>query len=300
LSGTSNPVSVTSDPFTPEHPGTYCFSAVYIPAPGSQYPGSSDNDTSRECFVVNKLLPGINTTPSSTSLTLGQQVSDRAVLTGSAAGGHPTGTIDFYICSPSQLTPANTGTCPSGGTLVSNDVTVMQIGSTNSSEADSALFEPTTTGRWCWRGEYSGDEDYLPNTDSDESECLTVVQVPTTISTAPFVYPNDTAHLEATAGGNVSGTVTFKLYGSSADCTADTNALFTEVITLAGNAMAYDLTTHNGNPTDSVTDYPRSADALAGLFWRVSYNGVAPHLPINSACVEKTIIDNTNDPGPGT
>jgi hypothetical protein len=94
----------------------------------------------------------------------GEFIQDTAFVSGPA--GTPTGSVDFYLCGPSEVAPAGCttggnfyGTAPlSGGVAFMSDV---QIGP-----------EP---GRYCWRVEYSGDDIYLPGTHTnDHSECHTV------------------------------------------------------------------------------------------------------------------------------
>ena len=52
-----------------------------------------------------------------------------AVVTGNATAGDPTGTVDFFVCTPAQLTPANTGVCAAGdGSSVTADVALVSDG----------------------------------------------------------------------------------------------------------------------------------------------------------------------------
>ena len=78
----------------------------------------------------------------------------------------PTGTVDF-VCGPL----AAGAVCDTGGTLVSTEDL---DGVNNPSIVTSDLFTPNEAGRWCFRGEYSGDDNYDEAVDFDESECFTV------------------------------------------------------------------------------------------------------------------------------
>ena len=96
------------------------FRAVYTPT-GSTYTGSSDA-THGECVTVSKAPTTTTTTPSDgagdpvTELAVGDSAFDKAVVEGVAAGGTPTGTVDFFICDPSQVQgAAGSETCATGG-----------------------------------------------------------------------------------------------------------------------------------------------------------------------------------------
>jgi hypothetical protein len=169
----------------------------------------------------------VTTTPSDAngdplpSITLGDSIHDYALIEGEGADDAPTGTMEFFICSPAQLTG---GVCATGGTEVNGDgvgalngpVTVTRIGTTANSEALSSSFEPTSVGTWCWRGEYSGDSLYPPASDSSSGECFTVTDYAIT-STAQKWLPNDTATVVSQGGSVIAGTVTFELF-ESANC----------------------------------------------------------------------------------
>ena len=50
-------------------------------------------------------------------LALGTHLYDKAVVTGTIAGGNPTGTVSFYLCNPSQVTgTAGNEVCPTSVT----------------------------------------------------------------------------------------------------------------------------------------------------------------------------------------
>jgi hypothetical protein len=179
----------------------------------------------------------VETTPSDSNgdpvsaIELGDTIHDYALITGTGSSAAPTGTMDFFICSPGELTA---GVCSTGGTEVNGSgagaqnppVTVTQVGTTATSEALSSAFEPNATGTWCWRGEYSGDDNYPPATDATSGECFNVVDAK--ISVSPLVATNEvgtnhvvTATVEQDTGsGFVAApdgtTVTFSLENNNA------------------------------------------------------------------------------------
>ncbi len=69
-------------PFTPTAVGTYCFAAVFTPAPGSVYSGSSDNQSgtidSLECFEADPIVVPIPLAPSAPILPIAQQPAQLA------------------------------------------------------------------------------------------------------------------------------------------------------------------------------------------------------------------------------
>jgi len=175
----------------------------------------------------------IKTTPSSASIVLGQSITDRAVVSASGLGGvpTPTGSVKFFICSPSQLSG---GACPSpNGTFVDvggdepngETLTPDPIDATKAN-AESDSFTPNVIGTWCWRGEYSGDQFYDPVTDASIGECFTVTDT-SSITTDQKWLPNDTASVTTAGGTAVSGTVTFTLY-ENGTCSAPAKATFTD------------------------------------------------------------------------
>jgi hypothetical protein len=142
----------------------------------------------------------VTTTPSDvngvakTAIEKGGTIYDSALIEGTGSNNAPTGTMDFFICSPTQLTA---GACPTGGTKVNGTGTgalnppaaVTPIANTSNSRSISAAFTPTSTGTWCWRGVYSGDNNYPPATDASTGECFNVVDA--RISVTPLVATNE-------------------------------------------------------------------------------------------------------------
>ena len=110
LTGTGG-TATASEPvvYTPTTTGTYCFLGVY--SGDGNYAGASDSSTTRECFTVTMPLPGVTTSPASSSIVLGASNSDNATVTG-VGGVTPTGSITFYVCGPFTTATA----CTTAGT----------------------------------------------------------------------------------------------------------------------------------------------------------------------------------------
>ncbi|HEV8359730.1 MAG TPA: Ig-like domain repeat protein, partial [Candidatus Thermoplasmatota archaeon] len=188
--------------------GTYCWRAEYS-GDGTYLPGSHTNN-STECFTIAQQPSDTTTTPSSASISLGETVADSVTVTGGI--GTPTGTVDFYICSPSELTG---GVCSAGGTFVSTETLV-------GGAATSDDYTPDVAGTWCWRGVYSGDTAYLGSTDATEGECFTVL--------APDVSVVKTAADDVISAGE--------------------DAVFTITVTNSGAGDAFDVVITDQLPGD--------------------------------------------------
>src|SRR5215213_6889166 len=134
--------------------GGECFSSFLAETRTSNSIGSQLKD-----FVTGQLAScdaSVTTTPTSSSITLGDHNHDYALIEGSGGSDAPTGTMSFSICSPAQLT---NGACESGGTPVSTNPVTPIAGTTNG-ESTSDAYTPNAVGTWCWRGVYSGDSNY--------------------------------------------------------------------------------------------------------------------------------------------
>lgn len=90
-----------------------------------------------------------NSSPSGGGVSPGTAVRDRVTVGSGGAGPAPSGSVTFFLCSPSQITG---GSCPSGGT---------QVGSAKPIAAGTAISDPTSAttafGTYCWRTEYAPD-----------------------------------------------------------------------------------------------------------------------------------------------
>jgi len=179
--------------------GVWCFRATYTPT-GTIYTGSSDN-THGECVTVNKAPTTTVTTPSDGSgvalvspVPLGTVLFDKAVVTGVAAGGNPTGTVDFFLCDPTQVTgPVGAEVCAAGtGTALAGNPRTLSPDAGSDPPTSSVLSSPgiaaNKAGVWCFRATYTPTgTTYTGSSDNSHGECVTVDKAPTTTVTTPSV-----------------------------------------------------------------------------------------------------------------
>jgi hypothetical protein len=243
--------------------GVWCFRAVYQPS-GSTYTTSNDA-THGECVTINPAgtntvtTPQVDGTPISGAVAVGTSVTDHAVVTGTTAGGTPTGTIHFFVCNPTQVA-ANGGDCSSGGTAVSDETALAGPGTTQS-HADSDAVNPDTVGTWCFRAVYAPNTgNYTGSSDSSTGECF-LVQDSTSLSSEQDWLPNDTAHLSSTGGTGLNGTLTIALYTSS-DCSGTA---------VSGQTYSYTLTNATSPVTRSTTNSTYFVTANATVSWKVTF-----------------------------
>jgi hypothetical protein len=203
--------SAASASFTPTSTGYWCFAGDY--SGDTNYASSADNTTD-ECFDVTSASTSTTTAPTASTIVLGQTDTDGATVTGNQAGGSPTGSVTFYECGPTAAPEPCTSTADQVGSPV--DVTANGDGLTSS--AASASFTPTSTGYWCFGGDYSGDSNYTSSADNTTDECFDVTPASTTTVAAP-----------------ASSTITL---GQSQ----------TDIATVTGNAAG-------GSPTETVSFY---------------------------------------------
>jgi hypothetical protein len=179
--GSGNTATATSEAFTPaDGTGTYCFRAVYAGDP--DYTGSSDG-TGDQCVTVAKGASATASAPAYATIQAGESDNDTVTVTGSAAGGAPTGTVSFYLCGPGA------GSCASSATPIGSAVT-LAAGTGDSSSASSAYATPTAPGSYCFYAVYSGSENYLGSSDATSQGCFTLAAA-STPSTASTVTPSN-------------------------------------------------------------------------------------------------------------
>lgn len=254
----------------------------------------------------------VTTTPSNAAgdpvsvIQKGGSIHDYALIEGTGSDNAPEGEMEFFICSPAQLTG---GVCATGGTEVNGDgagalnpaVAVTQIGTTSDSKALSSAFNPTSTGTWCWRGEYSGDGLYPPDSDSSSGECFLVVDAE--IDASPLTFTNEvndpdhdiTATVKQDIGAGpvaVSGAlVTFSLNDNTAGATFK-NDVNTCTTGAAGTCTITITTTATG----SVDINASTTFSISGLSVTRSTDGTAN----NSVDANKRYVDAQIDLSPLT
>ena len=152
--------------------GTYCWRAVY--SGDTVYTDGSHTNSTSECFTTVK-QPSTTATQASTNATdvvPGSSVKDAATVTGIQGGPTPTGTVDFFLCQPNEVTA---GGCEgSAGTKVGVTKALVDGAATSDASANT-----TAVGKYCWRAVYSGDTFYNGSNHTNAvSECFTVAAVP--------------------------------------------------------------------------------------------------------------------------
>src|SRR6266480_6542025 len=207
------------------------------------------------------------------------------VATVSPVGGHPTptGTISFFLCNPSQVTA---GGCESGGTQVGSAVTIAN-GSATSANASGSL--TTTTGKYCWRAEYTPDTDgskfYVAGSHTNSTtECFTVVPNTPSVSTQLSQSTGnvgDTVHDSATINGATSdagGTISYAVYSDN-QC-----SVLVADLTPANNAVV------NGVAPDSKDHTFNSAGTF---YFQATYSGDNNNTgPVSSECTSEQLVIN--------
>jgi hypothetical protein len=218
------------------------------------------------------------------TVIVGAWVNDTLQITPSGA----TGTVTFKT----YATLANCGADLSGTTR----------GSGLALTANSDTVQFNAAGTTYWRAFFTGTNGFLDSSSpcvTGDNESVTVNTVATSLNTSPSVYPNDSATVSASAGGNVAGSVLFKMYSSETTCLANGTADFSETVNLPGTQTSSTVGTHNGDPGDTVTDASVAADAT--VWWRVSFTSTnAAQVGRNSLCLESTAIDHTANSSGGT
>lgn len=148
----------------------------------------------------------------SSTITLGQSVTDSSTVTGNATDGSPTGTVSFYVCGATSV--------PTPCTYLSNPVgspVNITAGAGNRSTATSSSFTPGGGGYWCFAAYYSGDANYSASFDASADSCVLIPRAATSTtpaSTASTLLFGQTDTAVATVAGTAThgsptGTVQF-------------------------------------------------------------------------------------------
>jgi hypothetical protein len=171
---------------------------------------------------------------------------------------------------------------------------------------------PTAPGHYWWTASYSGN---TPNTlpapkDANNAATFTacgetgedsyVAQIPPTIQTDQWIYPNDDATVAVTAGGDIVGSLQFRLFSSSATCLANTTTgvgngglLYEETIAIADDN---DDVSGADSEEKSTANVGTKVDADAQVYWRVLFTSTnSAHENRLSNCTENTQVTFTGD-----
>ena len=307
--------------------------------------GDTDGGTAgagnTECFTVGPATPTLDTQAGTSPVDLGQAVTDSATLTGFAKepgtdGGNATypsigatngafvGTIGFTLKGPDGPNPSTvtadcstTNATPFAGENQTFPINRTVTGNGTYTGATGASFTPGAPGPYHWvavlsrASGTSTNNSGLPVTHnatcSDGDEAVTVRQIPSAISTAQKVFPQDSATLTSSIAGNAlpaGGTLIFRLYQATAGGnTAQQNCL-AHGTSLGSGGLIYTRTfTTAGGTTETLTtdNTTVSVNASGSYYWYVTYapNDTA-HTGRQSNCSENTALTFTNDSGPGT
>jgi len=261
VAGSGDASSAGSGSFTPTSAGTWCFSAAYSST--SIYSSSSDNTSdsnldANECVLVTPSSSATATFVFPTEVTLGPSgtLTDSVTVSGSFAGGPPTGSVAFYACLTNGSQTLTTGPCTASGTPEDAGESLV-AGAGDTSSATSSAFVPTAAGTWCFSAVYGGDGNYGGSTDNssadnlDPDECALVT--PASSSTASSVSsaqvnlgPTGTITDAVTvtgnsAGGPPAGTVAFYVCGPTASdalCTSTSTPEGTPTLGASGSDTA--------------------------------------------------------------
>jgi hypothetical protein len=288
-SATSPDVNTAASPLTP---GRYCFRAEW---PGdTNYPGAMSEfggtGGTNECFTVQTIMTTTTTTPSVGSggtTTFGSQVTDHAIVQAKQSGdGTPTGTVTFFICTPTQTTG---GACPTGGTQVGDPVTTAAVANSSppASSADSIAITANQTGTWCWRAVYTpggaNGANYTGSSDASSGECFTVNDTTASTSVQDWL-PNDTAIVSSANGAPLTGTLSAQLFmsGNCSPGSEVSNQLYSK--TLTGTDSSATLTTSN-------TTF--KVNTSTAVSWLVTFTSSDPNVTSSSHC-ESTSLTITN------
>jgi hypothetical protein len=201
-------------------------------------------------------------------------IRDTATVVGSTSGGGtaptPTGTVSFFLCAPSELTPANSGTCQgtAGTAVTGNPVTVSEsVPGTATATSGDAQSLITGVGKYCFRATFTADPDdpnyagQTAETANLADECFTVTGT-AGLSTAQRWLPNDRATL--TGDTNLNGTLTFTLYHDGTCGTSGGSQVYTTTTTVTNAASGSTFDTNNTTVV---------VDATEGNYsWKVHYD----------------------------
>jgi hypothetical protein len=246
--------------------------------------------------TIGACTASMTTTPSQTTRLISSTdaITDTATVVGTTAGGDPgttpTGTVSFFLCAPSELTPANTGTCQGtdGTAVTGNPVSVVEtVPGTATATSGDAQSLIAGLGKYCFRATFTGAEggDYagqITTETNSAAECFTVTGS-ASLSTAQDWLPNDSATITGDAA--LSGTATFTLYDDLTCGTSGGSVVYGPVNVAVSGASPQTVSTSN-------TTFVVEAATEGDYSWKVSYNDAVLADPSDSC--ETTDIDITD------
>ncbi len=282
--------------------GTYYWQAVYSGDANNFGVSSPCTATNNEKLTVAKASPTLTATgPVTGSAGIAITAANISSVFAASSGSNASGTITFKVFGPSANAPTS---CTTGGTTVGTGVTVNGNGTYN----PSAGFTPTTVGNYWWYASYNGDTNNnaaISTCGSGMSKTVVAQASPTLTVTGPgtgtigtaITATNISSAFGASSGTNATGTITFKVFGPSAN--APTSC------TTGGTTVGTGVTV-NGNGT-----YNPSAGftptTVGNYWWYASYNGDINNFAATSTCgslMSETVVAKASPSvtatGPGT
>ena len=259
----------------------------------------------QQCTASMTTLPKLaDGTTTATTVSPGTPVHDLATIVGSNATKTPSSppNVFFRFCS---FAVGSTATCStsSSGVALSNSALSGSGGTATatSSEVNTAA-NPLAPGHYCFFASWAGDTNYPGTLDADGAlECFDVTVIPSSVSTAQNWIPNDKATISTTgpAGYDLTGSVTFSLYGPN-DTSCAGSPVYQETFNMpAGAGLTEDFNTTNGDGVGSglAADFKVTKANEGTYSWKVVYTPAAAdtaHTGNNSACnAENTAVDIT-------
>jgi hypothetical protein len=213
-------------------------------------------------------------------------------VSGTAAGGAPTGTVSFYICNPSQVTGA-AGSEQCAGSGATGDGTLVQAvtpltagpGANQSQATTTTAVTANQIGVWCFRSTYVSDSPVYTGSDGNaHAECFTVTNAASATSTQSWV-PNDHV-VVATDAGTLSGRLTISL--RSGTCSGP--VVYTEPAPYDGSADVTAPITRDTVNTTAVT----AANNVTPYFWRIVFTPTSSFATGFTKCETTSITINNN------
>ena len=290
VSGDSSASNVYGASYTPTAAGEYHWKAVYSGDSPNTLGKSHNDDCSvgAEDVVVGPAstttvtTPRVGTSAITAPVAVGTSVTDHAVVSGTAAGGKPTGTVNFFVCNPTEVA-TNGGTCSSGGTAAGS-VSPLTPGTGNTSTADSNAVVVNAVGTWCFRAVYVPDtQNYTGSSDSSLGECFSVKDS-TTASSEQDWLPNDTATITSAGGTPLNGSLEFTLYsGDNCGETSGSTLGYTKSYTLTNASSLAERTKSTDNASVKVL-------ATSSVSWLVEFTSTDPLVDGSSHCETTSLV----------
>ena len=264
-------------------PGSFWWKAAYS---GGGRNGPATSVCTSEPLVVERVQPTIATTPSPTTLTIGNNASftDTATISNGQflAGGIAPGDVTFNLYGPF----ASAGDVVCTTVIFTSTVAATRVNDSTAT-ATSAAFTPTQVGVYQWVASYAGNAENEAASSACNDATEQVVVNPATPPIATKILLSDSVKVSSVPGaGDPTGSVLFQLYPSG-DCTGA--VLYSENVPLAAggtgatttpvavNAGTYSwkatFTSTNPNYTGAATTCgPAQSDEVA----TISYAGTSP------------------------